>query len=183
MPIMPITRSANVPVRLDEPPEGDYSRPVGPDFEPLARDNTPIRSLAATDFRRIVSIDRRITGRDRGPYFERKVAEALSESAVRVSLVAELDATVVGFVMARVDFGEFGQAEPEAVLDTIGVDPGYRNRGIGAALVSQLLTNLAGLRVERVRSEMEWNDYALIAFLERSGFRPSPRLVFRRRLA
>jgi len=27
-------------------------------------------------------------------------------------------------IMARVDYGEFGYTESEAVLDTIGVDPG-----------------------------------------------------------
>ena len=68
--------------------------------------------------------------------------EALHESDVRVSLVAEQDGRPVGFIMARVDFGEFGRFEPTAVMDTIGVDPDYRDRGIGRALLSQLLINL-----------------------------------------
>ena len=51
--------------------------------------------------------------------------------------------------MARVDLGEFGRVETTAVIDTIGVDPDYQNKGVGRALVSQLLTNLGTLRVER----------------------------------
>ena len=47
-----------------------------------------------------------------------------------------------GFLMARVDFGEFGRTEPTAVLDTIGVDPDYTRQHVGRALLEQLLLNL-----------------------------------------
>ena len=97
---------------------------------------------------------------------------------VCVSLVAELDSVPVGFIMARVDLGEFGRVETTAVIDTIGVDPDYQNRGVGRALVSQLLTNLGTLRVEKVRTEVEWQDHDLLAYLERNGFLPSQQLCF-----
>jgi ribosomal protein S18 acetylase RimI-like enzyme len=97
---------------------------------------------------------------------------------VRVSLVAELDSVPVGFIMARVDLGEFGRVETTAVIDTIGVDPDYQKRGVGRALVSQLLANLSTLRVEKVRTEVDWQDRDLLAYLDRSGFRPSQRLCF-----
>jgi GNAT superfamily N-acetyltransferase len=126
----------------------------------------------------MIAIDRRITGRDRSTYFKRKLEEALFESDVRVSLVAERDGGPVGFIMARVDFGEFGRVEPTAVMDTIGVDLEYRNQGIGRALLSQLLINLATLRVERIRTEIDWHDRHLLAFLDRCGFHPSPQLCF-----
>lgn len=167
---------------LVPPIEADYSRPAGNDFDTLARDRIPIRSMTADDLSAIVRIDRHITGRDRKAYYARKLDEALAESAVRVSLVAELDDRVVGFIMARVDFGEFGSAEPLAVMDTIGVDPGYRNKGVAAGLFSQLVTNLAGLRVERVRTEAGWNDFGLLTFLDRMGFRPHRTLALRRPL-
>jgi ribosomal protein S18 acetylase RimI-like enzyme len=78
--------------------------------------------------------------------------------------------------MARVDLGEFGRVEPTAVLDTIGVDPDYRQIGVGRALLSQLLMNLATLRVESVRTEIDWNDRELLGYLDHCGFRPSQRL-------
>jgi ribosomal protein S18 acetylase RimI-like enzyme len=95
---------------------------------------------------------------------------------VRVSLVAERDGRPVGFIMARVDFGEFGRMEPTAVMDTIGVDPDYRQQGIGRALLSQLLVNLMTLRIERIRTELDWRDRDLLAFLDRCGFWPSQQL-------
>ncbi|MBI4366143.1 MAG: GNAT family N-acetyltransferase [Deltaproteobacteria bacterium] len=167
-----------IPQHVGEAAEVNHSGPPATDFGPLARDRIPVRSMAEGDLRALVAIDRRITGRDRAEFFKRKLADALTESDVCVSLVAELDAVAVGFIMARVDLGEFGRVETTAVIDTIGVDPDYRNRGVGRALVSQLLANLGTLRVENVRTEVDWQDRDLLAYLDRSGFLPAQRLCF-----
>lgn len=172
------TTGMTLPQHVGEAAEVNYSGQPAADFGPLARDKIPVRSMAEGDLRALVAIDRRITGRERPAYFQRTLAEALTESDVRVSLVAELDSVPVGFIMARVDLGEFGRVETTAVIDTIGVDPDYRNRGVGRALVSQLLANLGTLRVEKVRTEVDWQDHDLLAYLDRNGFRPSQRLCF-----
>ncbi|MCC6948386.1 MAG: GNAT family N-acetyltransferase [Bradyrhizobiaceae bacterium] len=175
-----MTRHKNltVPQQLGADAEVNYGKPAAPDFGPLARDRIPVRTMTESDLQALITIDNRITGFDRTAYFRRKLAEALRESDIRVSLVAELDGGPVGFVMARVDLGEFGRVEPAAVLDTIGVDPDYRQRGIGRALLSQLLMNLATLRIESVRTEIDWNDRELLGYLDHCGFRPSQRLCF-----
>jgi len=171
-----------VPQHIGEPTEVSYSGHSRADFGPLARDKIPVRSMMESDLRILVAIDRRITGSDRTAYFRRKLTEALTESDVRVSLVAELDNVPVGFIMARVDLGDFGRVETTAVIDTIGVNPDYRNKGVGRALISQLLVNLSTLRVENVRTEVEWQDHDLLAYLDHSGFLPSQRLCFDLRL-
>ena len=84
--------------------------------------------------------------------------------------------------MARMDFGDFGRAEPVAVLDTLGVDPGFARRGIGAALLSQLFMNLAALGIDAVETTVAREDFGLLGFLYRAGFGPSPRLAFTKRL-
>ncbi len=160
--------------------ELDFSGAESDDFEALSRDIIPIRSMTAEDIPEMIAIDRRITRRDRTKYFHRKAAEVLEESGVRVSLVADLDGRIAGFVMARVDFGEFGRTEPEGVIDTIAVDPADAHGGIGGALISQLLVNLASLRVERVRTELAWDNFVLMSFLRHAGFVPSQRLSFAR---
>lgn len=172
------SKGITIPKHVGEAAEVNYSGQPAADYGPLARDKIPVRSMAESDLRALVSIDRRITGRDRAAYFQRKLADALTESDVRVSLVAELDRVPVGFIMARVDLGEFGRVETTAVIDTLGVDPDYQNRGVGRALVSQLLSNLNTLRVETVRTEVDWQDRDLLGYLDRSGFRPSQQLCF-----
>lgn len=167
-----------IPQRVGDPEEVDYSLPAPTDVGELARDRIPVRSMREADLKALVAIDRRITGRDRSAYFERKLAEAMHESDVRVSLVAEIDGRAVGFIMARVDLGEFGRIEPAAVMDTIGVDPDFAGRGVGRALLSQLLANLTTLRVDKVLTEVDWGDRELMAYLDRCGFKPSARLSF-----
>jgi len=163
------------------PPEGgerNYA-PSGDDFEPLARDDIPVRSLRRDDLPSIVRIDRRITGSDRGDYYRRKLDEAIDESGIRVSLAAEIDDHVVGFIMARVDYGEFGQTATTAVIDTLAVHPDFAGQQVGSALVSQLLSNLDSLRVETVRTLVAWDDFGLAGFLDRCGFVPAQRLALR----
>ncbi len=160
--------------------EVNYSSASGDDFAALSHDRVPIRSMTRGDLAGMLTIDRRITGRDRTPYFKRKVAEAMDESGIQVSLVAEISGEIGGFIMARVEFGEFGSLEPEAVIDTIGVAASHSHKGVGSALISQLMTNLVGLRIERVRTEVDWNHFGLLSFLDRVGFRPYRRLTLRR---
>lgn len=136
-----------------------------------------VRSMTERDLPAIIRCDRKITGRDRTPYYARKAAEALRQSAVRVSLVADVEGQLAGFLMARVDFGEFGRTEPTAVMDTIGVDPDRGRQGIGRALLEQLLLNLGTLRAERLVTEVAWNDPGVLAFVERCGFGLAQRLA------
>lgn len=163
--------------------EIDYGAPGSNDFEKLARDCADVQSMKPQDLQDITRIDRAITGRDRGAYMQGKLAEAMDDSAIRVSMTARLDGVIVGYLMARADIGDFGRTEAAAVIDTIGVDPEYANRGVGRALLSQLFANLGALRVERVETITAPRDQALLGFLFDAGFVPSQRLAFTRAIA
>ena len=158
----------------------DYSDPGGDDFTALSRDRVFVRSMRKDDLNAVVRIDAKFTGRDRRGYYEAKLQEVLSEGGVRVSLLAEVDELPVGYIMARVDYGEYGRTEPAAVIDTLGVHPGFGHHGVGSALMSQLLVNLDALDVETVRTNVTWNNTALLGFLGRSGFSPAQRLALSR---
>ncbi|MBF0334372.1 MAG: GNAT family N-acetyltransferase [Alphaproteobacteria bacterium] len=169
-----------MPDRSGTMSEANFSDPSGDDFEALSRDRIPVRSMVEADLPAIIAIDRKITGRDRGAYYRRKLAEVLEQSGVRVSLVAEVDGQFAGFVMARLDYGDFGRTLSTGVIDTIGVSPALAGREVGRALLSQLMINLASLRVEKVQTTVAWNQFGLLGFLEKAGFRPAQRLSFRR---
>jgi len=136
-----------------------------------------VRPLTWADLAAVDRIDAKLTGLDRSAYCAAKFREVLDESGVHVSQVAEVDGVVAGFVMVRADFGEFGRNETTAVLDTIGVHPSYAGRGIGHALLSQLLVKLDALRVESVRTKVDQDNFGLWNFLTNCGFKPSQRLL------
>lgn len=162
--------------------EINFGGTAGNDFERLARDTADVRSMTPADLREIARIDRNIVGRDRSGYIGARLDEAMHDSAIRVSLTARRDGVIVGYLMARADLGDFGRAEPVAVIDTLGVDPDYANRGIGHALISQLFANLGALRVERVETIVAHRAFDLLGFFYGCGFAPSQRLPFRRSL-
>jgi len=173
-----------LPVEGAAPPAdpNDYGTPRAGDFEALARDGTEVGLLTEKDIDGVARIDRRHTGRDRRGYLCRTVREALADSAVRISLAARVDGSVAGYLMARVDYGDFGRAEPAAVIDTVGVDPLRARQGIGRALLSQLFVNLRGLGVERVETAVAPHNLDLMGFFYGAGFGPSERLAFLKKL-
>jgi ribosomal protein S18 acetylase RimI-like enzyme len=134
-----------------------------------------VRALRAEDLDAIVRIDARVGGRPRPEYLHAKLTKALDEG-MQMSLGAEIDGRLVGFLMGAVYYGEFGRAEPVATIETIGVHPDFWQRGVGRALWAQFARNMRGLRVGQVQTQVGWNDWRLLAFLERVGFTPAPRV-------
>jgi len=135
-----------------------------------------VRRLRPEDLEAVIATDARSTGRRRDEYFKLKLKQTLTDTGIEVSLAAEADGVFAGFLLARVYYGEFGMMEPTAVLDTLGVHPDWRGRHVGAALVSQLGTNLLGLGLSRLQTEVAWDNLNLIAFFHHEGFRPAERL-------
>ncbi len=141
-----------------------------------------IRTLAREDVARLVKMDERITGRNRSAWYAGKLKRAFEDSDLMISLGAEVDGTLVGAVLGTLQYGEFGLPEPVAVLDTILVDGDFRGRGIGTAMFGELVRNLEALGIERLRTEVAWNDRDLVGFLGKNGFGPRGRLVLERNL-
>jgi predicted N-acetyltransferase YhbS len=154
------------------------------DREPgvLETDSVLVRTLQRQDLPALAEIDRKIAGRPRKEYLSRKLEAALRDSSVCISLAAELDGRVAGFVMGSLYYGEFGLPEPVAILDTIEVDPDLRHRKVASALLRQLVLNMRALGIERVQTEVDWTRRDLLAFFAATGFEPAPRLCLELRL-
>lgn len=141
------------------------------------RDDMNVRTLTAADAPRLVRMDQALTGRNRTAWYEGKLKRALEDSDIRISLGVERDGLLVGAVLGSLHYGEFGLPEPIAVLDTILVDPAFAARGVGTALLDQLVKNLRALGIRSLRTEVAWDEHELSRFLGRRGFAPAPRLV------
>ena len=145
-------------------------------MDSLKGEDVVVRDLRKDDLEAVIRLDAKNTGRRREEYFKVKLQQHLAETGVKVSLAAELDDCFCGFLLARVYYGEFGMLEPTAVLDTFGVHPDFRRRGVGAALMRQLRMQLTALGVARLQTEVDWVNQELVAFFQSEGFRPAPRL-------
>ncbi len=152
------------------------TRDDGNDPGVLRTDGIEVRTLAPTDLDWMVRIDKEWSGSGRRGYYEVKLAEAVRDTSVRISLAALVDGTPAGFLMGRVYYGEFGVPEPVAQLDTIVVARAFTGKHVAEALLRQLKLNLRGLRIERLQTQVEWDQLNLLGFFQHAGFKPAPRL-------
>ncbi|HWP25461.1 MAG TPA: GNAT family N-acetyltransferase [Xanthobacteraceae bacterium] len=91
--------------------------------------------------------------------------------------------SLTGFIMARILRGEFGRADAVAALDALGVDIGSRERGIGQALMAELIRILRERNVVALHSQVEWSNHELLRFFAATGFVLAPRLALERQIA
>jgi ribosomal protein S18 acetylase RimI-like enzyme len=142
---------------------------------------TRLRPLEPKDFEAVVEIDRRITGRARRLFFEKRLEAALADSSGFVSVALEDGrGKLIGYSIARVQSGEFGEDRRAAVLDVIGVDPDSRKHRHGTRLL-EALTDLARKRgADELRTQVDWSDGELIQFFAAAGFLLAPSQVLER---
>ena len=143
---------------------------------PLEREAITVRHLKPEDLASVIALDAKVIGRRREHYFRVKLAQALAETGIKVSLAAEHEGAFAGFLLCRVWYGEFGALEPAAMLDTFGVHPDFAHHGVARALLRQLRTNLIGLNIPTLRTEVAWDDQQLLSFFHHVGFQPARRL-------
>ncbi|NIO36604.1 GNAT family N-acetyltransferase [Candidatus Bathyarchaeota archaeon] len=142
-----------------------------------------IRVLTENDLDAVVEIDRKILGKSRRDYWKRKIGYA--DIHPRPALAAEIKGRVVGFILGYVSGWEFGVPDTVGWIDTIGVDPEHQNEGIGETLFNKLIesfkrtgkeaqpeakeTPIEGVNV--VYTLVRWNDWNLLRFFEKMGFK------------
>jgi len=143
-----------------------------------------IRLMKADDFDAVVGIDQKVLKASRPEYYEMKFERLFkSKEYLPTSLVAEEeDGTVVGFIMGELYMGEFGIFQQQATLDTIGVDPSCRLKGIGAQLINEFMAHLRSLGVQKVNTLVDSKDSKLTHFFTANQFSPSETINLERSL-
>ena len=142
----------------------------------LETDAVLVRTMRESDLPSVVAIDAAASGRRRPRYFELMLQRAITQAGLQISLVAEVDKRMAGFVIGSLYYGEYGVVEPSASIDAISVDPSARGKNVGRALMRQLRLNLGALQITTLRTEVSWDHFGLLGFFRSQGFRPSSRL-------
>jgi predicted N-acetyltransferase YhbS len=132
-------------------------------------ENLKIRTLNREDLDAIVEIDEKVLGEKRRNYWERKL-ELMNSKASQISLIAEVEGRVVGFILGDISGWEFGVPETIGWIDTIGVHPLYQKKGLATALAQELIRNLRGFGVKTIYTLVSWNDWDLLQFFHAMGF-------------
>jgi len=131
--------------------------------------NVKIRFMENEDLEAIVKIDGKVLGENRRNYWERE-SELMKNKVSQVSLVAEVEGKVVGFILGDISGWEFGVPDTIGWVDTIGIDPAYQKKRIATALASELIKNLKALGVRSIYTLVSWNDWDLLQFFHAMGF-------------
>ena len=150
--------------------------------EDAMKETVIVRVMRENDLDVVVRIDAASSGRSRPEFFRLMLERSINQTGMQISLAAEMDERVVGFVIGSLYYGEFGILEPSASIDAISVRPDFRGKGVGQALMRQLRTQLEALGVSAIRTEVSWNDFTLLAFFASEGFRPAERLCLEKKL-
>jgi len=133
-----------------------------------------VRPLESSDLDALVAIDEKLSGQTRKDYWHTR----LDVAALRppwMSLAAEMDGRVVGFLFGWVGESEFGIAERTGWIDLIGVDPGYRGLGVGQTLVARFVQSGRELRaIGKIATLIDLGQADIREFFTRLGFHHGP---------
>ncbi len=148
----------------------------------MTRDRITVRPIEPSDLEAIVAIDEKLGGQTRKDYWQLR----LDVAALRppwMSSVAEMDGRVVGFLFGWVAESEFGIPVATGWIDMIGVDPAYRGRGVGQALVDRFVSGGRELRaIRKLATLIDLGQADVREFFVRLGFQHGPMIQLERDL-
>jgi predicted N-acetyltransferase YhbS len=134
--------------------------------------------LRPDDLDAVAALDAAIVGRRRHAYFAARLEAALGEPQRHVQLAAVGgDGRLIGFMLHRIEAGEFGGLGRAAALESLAVAPARGRRGVGAALLAEARAVLRRKGIATETTRADWRNHALLGFLDRAGFRLAPRQI------
>jgi ribosomal protein S18 acetylase RimI-like enzyme len=144
-------------------------------------DKVEIRKLKKEDAEAISQIYGAITMQPVSADFKRVVEEhALRED--EASFVAEREGKVVGFMISYILTAGFGMPS-SAWIATLGVDPKFMGREIGASLAREIFKYYKQQGIDNVYTSVRWDSTDLLSFFKTLGFDRSNFINLRKVLA
>ncbi|MFM2129456.1 MAG: hypothetical protein RL477_1002 [Pseudomonadota bacterium] len=128
-----------------------------------------IRVARAEDMDEVAAIDAAITANPKVDYWQRAFRRYATRRG-RYFLVAEVDRTVRGFILGEDRAWEFG-SPPCGWIFAIGVDPLYREGGLGSLLFEAICKHMRAAGMGTVRTMLARDDGLNMAFFRSQGMR------------
>jgi predicted N-acetyltransferase YhbS len=128
-----------------------------------------IRPMEPEDITAVLAIDRNVSGVKRAITYTDLIISDLG-GVLNLSVVAELNGTVVGFILAK--HALIGEPFYEVgFLQIIGVDPDQWGKGIATKMVNFLLERCQAKGLKTVRIMLDEKDSQLQGLFSHLGFR------------
>jgi ribosomal protein S18 acetylase RimI-like enzyme len=127
-----------------------------------------VRKMEEEDIESVLEIDRKIAGPERATTYSKIPANYVG-GELDISVVAEAEEEIIGFLLGRVTDSPYGQGE-SFLLELIGVDPEYKRRGVGRSLVKAFEKACRERGASTIRALVSWHDWWLLSFLRSLEF-------------
>jgi len=132
-----------------------------------------IHRARKADLPTIIALDERVTRLPKTDYW-RDLFDRFSEREQgRAIFVAEIDGNVAGFAIGEVRAWEFG-SPPCGWIFALGVEPEFRERGIGSLLFDALTSFFRSCGVGTVRTLLRREDHLIMSFFRSQGLMAGP---------
>ena len=129
--------------------------------------NLKIRKIKLEDAPAISRIQASITKSSASIDFKQVLERKAHEEDA--SLVAEVDGTIVGYMISYIVFGGFG-LEKSAWIATLGVHPKFMGQGIGKKLAEEILEVYRREGIRYISTSVRWDSVDLLSFFKTLGF-------------
>ncbi|OGW12851.1 MAG: hypothetical protein A3G93_02555 [Nitrospinae bacterium RIFCSPLOWO2_12_FULL_45_22] len=139
-----------------------------------------IRQMKLEDIPYIIRIDEKIVGHPNEAKYRDKIPGYIARCP-EACLVAEVEGTVVGFLLGDIRGWDFG-VPLSGWLEILGVDPYWQGKGIGKKLTQAFLEYCKGNGIESVQTMVNWNEGDLIDYFRALGFKRSEYLNLQKKL-
>ena len=140
----------------------------------------PTRPLTADDLERVIDIDAQYAGRRRDGFYRKRLEAALADPGGFAYLACDVDGTLQGYLLARLQDGEYGTAGLSASMDAIGVDSASGSKGMGRSLLAALDEILRHKGIGSVYTQAEWSNLPMLRFFAGTEFSLAPRYILER---
>ncbi len=140
-----------------------------------------IREITLEDAAAIQQIRSAISEEDGSVDFAKFIEQQISESGGKLSLVAEINGRVVGYMISTTLYAGFG-IKKSAWIMAIGVHPEYMGQGIGLNLARKICDIYKEKGIKNIYSSVLWDSTDVLSFFKKLGFERSDFINLKKRL-
>lgn len=141
-----------------------------------------VRKLTQDDVEDLLEIEQAL-GSKISDDLRSSVLDYFDSSESTISLGAELDDRLIGFIVGELRLWAFGGKDPVGWVRELGVNPNFQGQGVGAALGKELLLYFKSEGVKQVKTLVEWDSGDVISYFGSLGFVKGSQIVLEANLA